>query len=74
MRRIQVVGILMILVGLAILVLLGGFIVSVIVTLAKLLLVLLGLVLVLGGLAALFVWPMWRRRGPRWWGEPPAST
>ncbi len=64
----------MILVGAVILIFLAGFIVSVIVTLAKLLLVVAGIILVLGGIAALLVGPRWRRRRPFGWDEPPAST
>ncbi|MDG7007450.1 MAG: hypothetical protein JRN06_04300 [Nitrososphaerota archaeon] len=74
MRRSQVAGALMILVGVAVLVLLASFIASVIVTLLELLAVIVGLALVLGGIAMLlFGRRMWRR-GPWRWGGPPAST
>jgi membrane protein YdbS with pleckstrin-like domain len=63
MRKIQLAGTLMIVVGAVILIFLAGFIASVIVTLAKLLLVVVGIILVLGGVAALFIGPsLWKRR------------
>ena len=64
----------MILVGALILILLAGFIFSVIVTLLELLAVIIGIVLILGGLAALLVGPRWWRRRPFGWDEHPAST
>jgi membrane protein YdbS with pleckstrin-like domain len=64
----------MIVVGAVILIFLAGFIVSVIVTLAKLLLVVVGIILVLGGLAALFIGPRWWKRRPFDWDEHPANT
>lgn len=64
----------MILVGAAVLILLAGFIVSVIVTLLELLAVIVGIVLVLGGVAALVVGPRWWRRRPFDWDEHPAET
>ena len=74
MQRSQVIGVLMVLAGVAILILLASFIVSVNVTLLELLAVIVGILLVLGGIALLlFGRRMWRR-GPWWWGGPPAST
>ncbi len=64
----------MILVGAVILIFLAGFILSVIVTLAKLLLVIVGIILVLGGIAALTVGPKWWKRRPFDWDEHPAET
>ena len=64
----------MVLVGAVILILLAGFIVSVIVTLAKLLFVVVGIILVLGGIAALVVGPRWWKRRPFGWDDSQAST
>lgn len=74
MHKIQLIGIVMLVFGAAILFLLSGFLWSVIVTLLLLLAVIIGIVLVLGGIAAIFVGGRWMKRGP--WGrdEPPAST
>lgn len=64
----------MILVGVAVIILLASFIVSVIVTLLELLAAVVGVVLVVGGIAMiLFGRRMWRR-GPWGWGEHPANT
>ena len=64
----------MILVGVAVLILLSSFIVSVIVTILELLAVVVGVILIFGGVAVLlFGRRMWRR-GPWGWDRPPAST
>lgn len=64
----------MILVGAAVLILLAGFLVSVIVTLLELLAVVAGFILVLGGVAMLlFGRRVWRRR-PWGWEGPPSGT
>ncbi len=64
----------MILIGALVLILLSSFIVNVIVTLLELLAVIVGVVLVLGGIAMLiFGRRFWGRRG--WsWGPPPQTT
>jgi protein-S-isoprenylcysteine O-methyltransferase Ste14 len=64
----------MLIVGLVILFLLSGFILTVIVTLLKLLAVAIGIILILGGIAAIFVGGRWMKRGPWWKDEAPAST
>ena len=74
MHRSQVIGVLMILVGIAALILLASFVVSVIVTLLELLAVVVGVVLILGGIAMLFFGRRMWRRGPWGWGEHPAGT
>jgi len=64
----------MVLFGIALLILLASFIVSVIVTLLELLAAIVAVVLILGGIAMfLFGRRMWWR-GPWGWGEHPAST
>ncbi len=64
----------MILLGAAILVVLSGFIVSVIITLLKILVAVVGIFLVLGGIA-LLVFGGRFLRGRRWgWDEHQAST
>lgn len=73
MHRSQVLGLLMVLVGVAVLILLAGFVVSVIVTILELLAVLLGIFLVIGGVAVLlFGRRLWRRG--RWGWGPPTDT
>jgi uncharacterized membrane protein HdeD (DUF308 family) len=64
----------MIVIGAVILIVLAGFIVSVIITLLKVLVAVVGIFLVLGGIAMmLFGGRFWR--GRRWgWDEHPAST
>jgi hypothetical protein len=74
MHRSQVIGVLMTLVGVALLILLAGFVVSVIVTLLELLAVIVGVILILGGIAMLIFGRRIWRRGPWGWGGPPAST
>ena len=60
--------------GAIILVLLAGFILSVIITLLQVLAVVIGIFLVIGGIAVmLFGGRWWRRRSWRW-GTPPSST
>jgi hypothetical protein len=64
----------MALVGVAILILLASFVVSVIVTLLELLAVIIGVALIIGGMAMLLFGRRMRGRGPWSWGGPPAST
>jgi protein-S-isoprenylcysteine O-methyltransferase Ste14 len=73
-HKVQLAGVVMLILGAAILFLLAGFIWSVIVTLLLLLAVMIGIILVLGGIAAIFVGGRWMRRGPWWRDEAPAST
>ena len=68
MRTSQVLGALMVLVGVAVLVLLSGFLAKVIVTILELLAVMVGIALVIGGLALLFFRRRTWRRGPWGWG------
>ena len=63
----------MILVGIAVLILLASFVVSVIVTILELLVVMVGILLVLGGIAVLLFGRRVWRRGPWGWG-PPTDT
>ena len=74
MQRSQVIGALMILAGVAVLILLAGFIVSVIVILLELLAVIVGVVLILGGIDMLIFGRRIWRRGPWGRGEHPASA
>jgi len=74
MHKVQIAGIIMILVGAAILILLASFVVSIIVTILELLLVIAGILLVLGGIAAIVLGRRWWRRSPWGWDEHPAST
>ena len=62
----------MIVVGLVILFLLWGFIVTIIVTLLELIAVAIGMILILGGVAAVFFGGRWRKR--RTWGPAPTDT
>jgi uncharacterized membrane protein HdeD (DUF308 family) len=64
----------MILVGAVVLIVLGSFLVNVLVTILELLAVIVGIVLVLGGIAMLLFRRRFWRRGPPGWGPPPAST
>lgn len=64
----------MVLAGLVILILLASFVVSVIFVILELLAVIVGIVLVLGGIAMFLFGRGFRRWGPREWGPPPAST
>lgn len=66
MHKIQVGGVLMIIVGAVILFFLASFIVGVIVFLLELLAAIVGIVLVLGGIAAIVIGPRWKRRP---WGS-----
>jgi multisubunit Na+/H+ antiporter MnhG subunit len=69
----QIVGILLILVGVAVLVLMGGFIIHIIETLLKLIAVLIGILMIAAGVA-LLVGRRWMR-GRAWrWGPPTSST
>ncbi len=73
MNKWQIVGVLMILLGLAVIVLLAGFIVTIIVTLLKLIAVFIGIILIVAGVA-LLVGRRWMK-APSWtWGPQPSST
>lgn len=72
MNRWSVLGIIMVLVGLAIFVGLWGFIVHIVVTLLKLIAVGIGILLVLGGLAVIGLGGRWRKR--TFWGPAPTNT
>ena len=74
MHRIQIGGALMIVTGVIVLILLASFIFTVIVFLLELLAVIIGIVLVLGGIAAIAVGPKWWKRR-RWdWETQTQST
>jgi hypothetical protein len=64
----------MIILGAIILVFLAGFILSVIITLLKVLAIVIGIILVMGGIAMMLFGGRWWRRGPWRWGSPPSST
>jgi uncharacterized membrane protein HdeD (DUF308 family) len=64
----------MIVLGAIILIFLAGFIVSVIVTLLKALVAVVGMVLLLGGVAMILFGGRWRRRRPWGWEAPQSST
>lgn len=64
----------MVLVGLAILILLASFVVSIIVTIIELLVVIVGIFLILGGLAMLIFGRRGWRRGSWIWGGPETDT
>jgi uncharacterized membrane protein YczE len=69
----QIVGILLILLGVTILALMAGFIIAFIVLILKLIAVLIGIVMIATGVA-LLVRPR-RMRGGGWrWGPPTSST
>ncbi len=73
MDRWQIVGVFLILFGLVILVIMSGFIFTIIVTLLKLLAVFIGIIMIFVGVA-LAVGSHWMK-GSRWgWGPPPSST
>jgi hypothetical protein len=72
MNRWSVFGIVMVLVGLAILVAMWGFIVTVLVTLLQLIAVAIGIILVVGGVAAILFGGRFRRRV--FWGPAPTKT
>ena len=74
MHKAQIAGVIMIVVGAAILLLLASFVVSIILTILELLLVIVGILLVLGGVAAILFGRRWWRGEPRRWDEHPAST
>jgi multisubunit Na+/H+ antiporter MnhG subunit len=69
----RIVGILLILLGVAILALLAGFIIHIIETLLKLIAVFIGFVLIAAGVA-LLVGRRWIRGGAWRWGPPTLST
>ena len=73
MDKWPIVGALMVVGGVAILVLLAGFILKVLVFILDSAAVFIGILLVLGGLALLFGRKWMRRSGPRW-GPSPANT
>jgi hypothetical protein len=62
----QLVGILLILLGVAVLVLMGGFIIHIIETLLKLIAVLIGILMIAAGVALLVGRRWMRGRGWRW--------
>ncbi len=73
MDKWQIVGILAVLVGITLLAVLAGFIVTIIVTLLKLVAVFAGVILIAVGVALLTGRHWFRRRG--WiWGPPTSST
>ena len=74
MDKWQIVGILLVLVGITVLALLAGFIITIVVTLLKLVGVFVGIILVLGGVLLLTGRSWMRRRRRDWWGESPSST
>lgn len=68
----QIVGILLILVGITMLALLAGFIFTILVTLLKLIGVFAGIIMIVGGVI-LITGRHWIRRRT-WWGGPASST
>ncbi|HYA56689.1 MAG TPA: hypothetical protein VED22_07845 [Nitrososphaerales archaeon] len=74
MQRSAIIGALMIVGGAIILVLLSGFILSAFITLLKVLAVVLGIILVIGGVAMMLFGHRWWERRPERWGSPPSST
>jgi hypothetical protein len=66
-----ILGIIMILVGLGILILLASVIVGIIIFLLEVLAIFIGLILILGGIAAITFGGRWMRMK---WGETPATT
>ena len=73
MNKWQIVGILLILLGVTILALMAGFIIAFIVTILKLIAVLLGVVMITAGVA-LLVGRRWKRGGTWQWGPSTSST
>ena len=73
MDKWQIAGILLILVGITLLALLAGFIITIVVTLLKLIGVFVGIILVVGGVV-LITGRHWVRRRRTWWGSPSSST
>jgi Na+/melibiose symporter-like transporter len=69
----RIVGILLILLGVTILAIMAGFIITFIVTILKLIAVLVGIVMIAAGVA-LLVGRRWTRRGAWRWGSPTLST
>jgi multisubunit Na+/H+ antiporter MnhG subunit len=69
----QIVGVLLILLGVAVLVLMGGFIIHIIETLLKLIAVLIGILMIAAGVALLVGRRWMRGRGWRW-GPVTSST
>ncbi len=63
----------MILLGAAVLALLAGFIITIIVTLLKLIAVAIGIILIVAGVA-LLVGRRWLKGPPWMWSRPPSST
>ncbi|MGP8125817.1 MAG: hypothetical protein ACLQEQ_08165 [Nitrososphaerales archaeon] len=73
MNKWQIVGILSILIGITVLALLAGFIITIIVTLLKLIAVFVGIFMIAAGVA-LLLGRHWMKGG-RWrWGSPTSST
>jgi hypothetical protein len=72
MNRWSVLGVLMILVGLVVLFLMWGFIVEFVETVLKIIAVVIGILLVLGGAAAIAFGGRWRKRTV--WGPAPTNT
>jgi uncharacterized membrane protein len=73
MNRWSVLGIIMILVGIVIFIVEWDFIVKIVIDLLKLLAVVIGVVLVLGGIAILVFGGRWRKRRT-FWGPAPTDT
>jgi uncharacterized membrane protein HdeD (DUF308 family) len=69
----QILGVVLLLVGVTILALLSGFIVTFLETLLKLVAVFVGIVLIVVGAALLVGW-RWTRGGSRRWGSQISST
>jgi Na+/melibiose symporter-like transporter len=69
----RIVGILLILLGVTVLAIMAGFIITFIVTILKLIAVLVGIVMIAAGVA-LLVGRRWMRRGAWRWGPPTSST
>jgi len=72
MNRWSILGVLMILVGLVVLFLMWGFIVEFVETVLKIIAVVIGILLVLGGAAAIAFGGRWKRRAI--WGPAPTNT
>jgi len=72
MNRWSVLGVIGILVGLVILIIMWGFIVTIVVTLLKLIVVAVGIILILAGIAAILFGG--RRRMRVIWGPSPTNT
>ena len=72
MNRWSVLGALMILLGLVVLFLMWGFIVEFVETVLKIIAVVIGILLILGGAAAIAFGGRWKRR--TFWGPSPTNT